>query len=115
LGVEIGREADAECHGGDADQGVAGGFGEGAGRVLHIATHLAEVFERQTESEVADEPDYSRDAVTFGDFADGVFTGLDHLVAEGEFKFVREGFCQPLVDEPCNLHRSPLSCHRCAL
>jgi len=56
------------------------------------------------EREVGDEPGDSCGAVAFGDFGDGIFTGLHHLVAKGELEFVREGFCQPLVEEPCDLH-----------
>jgi hypothetical protein len=72
---------------------------------LQIATHLAEIFERQAESKVGDEADDSRDAVTFGDLSDAIFTGLHHLVPKGEFEFVREGFRQPPVNRPRDLHK----------
>src|SRR5262249_37350891 len=72
--------------------------------IPHVLAHLAQIFNRQTNRDVRDQPDQAADSVSSGNILHHVLPELHYLCAVSQFEFVRKSPRQPPVDSPCEIH-----------
>lgn len=72
--------------------------------VAHVLAHLGEIFDREAQRDVGEEPRESEGAVLPGQPVHRVLAGLEHLVAIRHLEFVGKGVAQSPVNALCDGH-----------
>src|SRR5208282_393096 len=78
--------------------------------ITHVAAHFAQVFERDANRDVRDEPDQPGGSMPFSNLFHDILSQLRHLWAICQFEFVRKSLRQPPVDPPCEIHPVTMAC-----